>query len=59
LRIQRRLTEAADEWARSHADASQRDAGLLYHGTPLAMAREWAEKNPRELNPLEREFLDA
>jgi formylglycine-generating enzyme required for sulfatase activity len=59
LRIQRRLTEAADEWARSHADASQRDEGLLYHGTPLAVAREWAEKNPRELNPLEREFLDA
>lgn len=59
LRIQRRLTEVADEWARSHADASQRDAGLLYHGTPLAVAREWAEKNPRELNPLERDFLDA
>ena len=59
LRTHRRLTEAADEWARSHADPSQRDRGLLYRDTRLAVAKEWADKHPQELNQFEREFLEA
>lgn len=59
LRTHRRLTEAADEWARSHADPSQRDAGLLYQDTRLAVAKDWADKHPQELNQFEREFLEA
>jgi hypothetical protein len=54
LRVQRRLTEAAQEWQRLH-----RDDGMLYRGARLAEAREWREKHEGHLNAMEREFLDA
>jgi formylglycine-generating enzyme required for sulfatase activity len=54
LRILHRLTEAAQEWQRLN-----RDAGVLYRGARLAEALEWREKSEAELNPLEREFIDA
>jgi hypothetical protein len=54
LRIHRRITEAADEWQRSN-----RDPDLLFRGTRLIQTQEWRERNEPELNPLEREFLDA
>ena len=54
LRLHRRITEPADEWQRSN-----RDPDLLFRGTRLIQAQEWRERNELELNPLEREFLDA
>lgn len=54
LRLRRRLTAAAQEW-----EALERDPGALYRGAPLAEAAEWASQHPDELNPLEREFLEA
>jgi len=54
LRLQRRITEAAEEWQHSN-----RDDDLLYRGARLIQAQEWRERHETELNPLEREFLDA
>lgn len=54
LEIHRRLTEAATEWERL-----DRDDGVLYRGTQLALAAEWAERDEAATNPLEREFLTA
>jgi hypothetical protein len=54
LRLQRRITETAEEWQRSN-----RDDDLLYRGARLIQAQEWRERHETELNPLEREFLDA
>jgi len=54
LRIQRRITETAAEWQRS-----TRDDDLLYRGARLIQAQEWRARHEVELNPLEREFLDA
>src|SRR5258706_12197591 len=54
LRLHRRITQAAEEWQRSNQDDE-----LLYRGTRLAQAQEWRERNEAELNPLEREFLEA
>lgn len=54
LRIHRRLTEAALEWL-----ALKEDPDGLYRGARLAEASEWAEKDPHQLNPLERRFLSA
>jgi hypothetical protein len=54
LRIQRRITETAAEWQRSN-----RDDDLLYRGARLIQAQEWRARHEVELNPLEREFLDA
>jgi Novel STAND NTPase 1 len=53
LRLQRRITETAEEWQRSN-----RDHDLLYRGARLVQAQEWRERHGVELNPLEREFLD-
>ena len=53
LRLQRRITETAEEWQRS-----SRDNDLLYRGARLIQAQEWRERHEVELNPLEREFLD-
>src|SRR5438093_867270 len=52
LRLQRRITETADEWQRSN-----RDNDLLYRGARLIQAQEWRDRHEVELNPLEREFL--
>ena len=54
LRLQRRITETAEEWQRSN-----RDQDLLYRGARLIQAQEWRARHEVELNPLEREFLDA
>ncbi|MCY2991887.1 MAG: SUMF1/EgtB/PvdO family nonheme iron enzyme [Planctomycetota bacterium] len=59
LRTHRRLTEAATEWVASQTDTSQRDVGLLYQDTRLAVAKDWADKHPQELNQFECEFLEA
>jgi WD40 repeat protein/class 3 adenylate cyclase len=52
--VHRRLTEAAREW-----DTTDRDPALLYRGTRLAGAGDWAGAHDSELNELEREFLRA
>ena len=54
LRTHRQLTEAAREW-QDH----NRDESYLYVGSRLDVAREWSEAHAPDLNPLEREFLDA
>ncbi|MEU6726634.1 helix-turn-helix domain-containing protein [Nonomuraea wenchangensis] len=54
LRTHRRLAEAAQAWEREH-----RDTSLLYRGTQLSAAREWADSQPAALTTLERDFLDA
>ncbi|HZU86288.1 MAG TPA: WD40 repeat domain-containing protein, partial [Anaerolineaceae bacterium] len=53
LRVQRKVTEAAQEWGQL-----QRDEGLLFRGARLAEAEEWAAEHGEMLNPLEREFVD-
>jgi WD40 repeat protein/class 3 adenylate cyclase len=52
--VHRRLTDAAREW-----ETTARDPALLYRGTRLAGASEWADAHDGELNELEREFLSA
>jgi transcriptional regulator with XRE-family HTH domain len=54
LRLQRQLTEAAQEW-----QAQERADDLLYRGVRLAQAREWAISHEAELNQLEREYVAA
>lgn len=55
LRTHRLLTADAAAWA-DHG----RDPSLLYRGTRLEAAANWAADRPiRELNPTERTFLDA
>src|SRR5437879_2300972 len=54
LRLQRRITETAEEWQRSN-----RDDDLLFRGARLIQAQEWHARHEVELNQLEREFLNA
>jgi WD40 repeat protein/transcriptional regulator with XRE-family HTH domain len=54
LRLHRQLTESAHDW--SEAD---HDPDLLYRGSRLAQALEWASIHQDEMNPLEAEFLAA
>jgi WD40 repeat protein len=54
LRLHRQLTEAAQEWL-----SLGRDESTLYRGVRLTQASEWVERFVDELNPLEREFLNA
>ena len=54
LRIRQRISRAASEW-----NATGRDPDLLYRGTPLLSALEWADQNPDQLGEIERTFLDA
>jgi len=54
LRTHRRLTEAANEW-----EENNRDGSYLYRGARLAEAEEWVETHDADLNPLEREFVQA
>ncbi|MFI1018313.1 hypothetical protein [Streptomyces sp. NPDC020965] len=53
-RVHHRLAEAAGDW-----EALDRDAGALYRGTRLAVAREWAARRDTSLLPRERGFLEA
>ena len=56
LRVQRRLAAAAAEWSRLGHDPA-----ALYRGTPLAVARAWAERDAglTGLTGAEQDFLDA
>jgi WD40 repeat protein len=56
MRVQRRLAEAAAEWARHGHDPA-----ALYRGTRLAVARAWAERDAglTGLTSAEQDFLDA
>jgi len=56
LRIQRRMTEAAQEWADASPDAKE---DFLYSGARLVVSREWAATHRDELNPIEGAFLAA
>lgn len=53
-RIQRRLTEAANQWVEFG-----RDANLLYRGVLLQQAQEWLQTTIDPPNQRESEFLDA
>ena len=54
LRMRQRISRAAAEW-----NNENRDSDLLYRGTPLLSALEWAEKNPDQLTKQEHAFLAA
>ncbi len=54
LRLHRHITESAREWE-SHG----RDVELVYRGTRLAQALEWADTHSQDMNLLEREFLET
>lgn len=54
LRLQRHLTEAAQEWS-----ARNREPDMFYRGARLAQAGEWAASHTDEMNALEHEFLNA
>jgi len=56
LRTQRRLTEAAHEWAAARPEDK---GGHLYSGTRLAVCREWVKLHPDELGSIEAEFLST
>jgi WD40 repeat protein len=53
LRLHRQLTLSAQEW-----DASRNDPSVLYRGARLAQALEWATEHAKDLNLLERSFLN-
>ena len=53
IRTQRRISNAAAEWAPDRASES------LWRGGRLATASEWETANPGELNEVETEFLAA
>jgi WD40 repeat protein/DNA-binding SARP family transcriptional activator len=52
-RLHQHLIHAAAEWQKSGRDPAE-----LYRGARLASALEWASDHDRELNELERAFLD-
>jgi hypothetical protein len=56
VRIHRRVTEAAKEWA--EADAEHKD-DYLYSGARLAVSVEWARSRRDELNAIEGAFLSC
>lgn len=54
LRLHRRLTETAFEWARK-----QRDTSYLYLGARLAEVEDWKRTRTDDLSELEQAFLEA
>jgi WD40 repeat protein/DNA-binding SARP family transcriptional activator/ABC-type Fe3+/spermidine/putrescine transport system ATPase subunit len=54
LRLHRQLTDTTHEWERQGHDPD-----LLYRGARLAQIREWSETHAADLNPSERDFLNA
>ena len=56
LRTQRRLTEAAQEWATAGPEDR---GGHLYTGARLAVCREWVKLHSDELGSIEAEFLSV
>ncbi len=53
LIVQRRVRQAAEQWAQQG-----RDESLLYRGVQLAQATEWRKARESHLGELERSFLD-
>ncbi|MBL9006853.1 MAG: CHAT domain-containing protein [Myxococcales bacterium] len=53
LIVQRRVRQAAEQWAQQG-----RDESLLYRGAQLAQAAEWRKTRASHLGELERSFLD-
>ena len=54
LRTRARILRAAEEW-----DGQGRNAALLYRGSPLGAASNWAAAHPGDLGPLESDFIAA
>ncbi len=54
LRMRQRISRAALEW-----EAEDRNPELLYRGTLLLSALEWAENNPLQLDTLAQTFLEV
>jgi formylglycine-generating enzyme required for sulfatase activity len=54
LRVQRHLTESAEDW-----DRQGRDRGDLYRGNRLAQAVKWGAAHPGQMSPVEDTFLTA
>jgi hypothetical protein len=54
LQLHRHLTEATHEW-----EVLDREISVLYRGSRLAQANEWAAINPLALNAQENAFLEA
>lgn len=54
LRVRQRVDRAGQEWV-----AQGREPDLLYRGTPLQSALEWAARHGGELTPAGRELLEA
>lgn len=54
LRMRQRIDRAAAEW-----DGQDRNPALLYRGTPLDAALEWAGAAPDQLSALDRDFLET
>ncbi|MGF1551430.1 MAG: WD40 repeat domain-containing serine/threonine protein kinase [Paracoccaceae bacterium] len=54
LRMRQRIARDAAEW-----DAEGRGPDPLYRGSRLLAALEWIERNPDELGPAERAFVEA
>ncbi len=54
LQLHRHITESAQEW-----ESQGYDPGLVYRGTRLVQALEWAKAHLEDLNLLEREFLET
>jgi len=54
LQLHRHLTEATHEW-----EVLEREISVLYRGSRLAQATEWAAINPLALNAQENAFLEA
>jgi WD40 repeat protein len=52
LRTRARILRAAEEW-----DSQERNAALLYRGSPLEAASAWAAGHPGELGPLDADFI--
>ena len=59
IRMHRRLTERANEWANSHSEQKTRDASLLYRGRQLTDTADWVKKSKVGLSESERSFLKA
>lgn len=54
LRMRQHIASAATEWVEQ-----DRDSDLLYRGTPLEAALDWADSKPDVLEPSDQEFLDS
>ena len=52
LRLRQQIIRAANEWS-----GQDRNADLLYRGTPLATASAWVERNPDVLHGTAAEFV--